>query len=181
MGDQILPQISILDCATLGCAQPLAAPNLEELHIVSCEEIDSFPQGGLPQSLKTLEIDNCQKLARRIASKGLQSEGLTSLSLSSWDDAKSFPTQACLPASIESLVLSKFPNLETLDCKGLEHLTSLKLRIEECPNLENITQETLPASITQLNIKENCPLARKLKEMNNPRIQFETVRNCTIM
>ncbi|QHO39397.1 Putative disease resistance protein [Arachis hypogaea] len=58
-----------------------------------------------------------------------------------------------VPASLQSLQFSHFSNLETLDCKGLHHLTSLKeLRIKYCPKLENITQENLPTSIAKLHI-----------------------------
>ncbi|MED6168462.1 hypothetical protein PIB30_011891 [Stylosanthes scabra] len=87
---------------------------------------------------------------------------------------KSFPTEGWLPASLQSLQLSYFPNLETLDCKGLQHLTSLQeLSILLCPKLENITQQNLPASISKLFIYGKCPLTSKLQEMNDPRIQIE--------
>ncbi|XP_016192769.1 putative disease resistance protein At3g14460 [Arachis ipaensis] len=117
----------------------------------------------------------CQKLESWITSKGLQSEGLTHLSLRQWNEVKSFPREGCLPASLRSLQLSKFSNLETLDYKGLLQLTSLQqLTIGFCPKLENITQQNLPASILKLIIKGECPLRSKLEEMNDPRIQFQT-------
>ncbi|XP_052113637.1 putative disease resistance protein At3g14460 [Arachis duranensis] len=151
----------------------LAAPHLESLTISNCPEIDSFPEGGLPPSLTTLWIKNCQKLARYITSNGLQCQGLACLILYSWDDVKSFPREGCLPASHWSLYLGEFLTLETLDCGGLQHLTSLKeLTIEYCLKLENITQEKLPSSITELHIKDS-PLRRKLYQMNDPRIQYE--------
>ncbi|MED6187659.1 hypothetical protein PIB30_078480 [Stylosanthes scabra] len=154
--------------------QGFAAPHLEYLFLIYCPEIDCFGEECLPPSLITLEICKCQKLERWITSNGLQSEGLTHLSLSYWDEVKSFPTEGCLPASLQSLKLSDFPNLETLDCKGLHHLTSLEeLRIELCPNLENTTEERLPASISEVYILGECPLTSKLQEMNDPRIQIE--------
>ncbi|RYR73299.1 hypothetical protein Ahy_A02g007651 [Arachis hypogaea] len=133
---------------------------IRNLTISNCPEIDSFPEGGLPPSLTTLWIKNCQKLARYITSNGLQCQGLACLILYSWDDVKSFPREGCLPASHWSLYLGEFLTLETLDCGGLQHLTSLKeLTIEYCLKLENITQEKLPSSITELHIKDS-PLRR---------------------
>ncbi|MED6119003.1 hypothetical protein PIB30_007893 [Stylosanthes scabra] len=147
----------------------LATPHLESLTLINCPEIDSFPEG----SLTILWIKNCQKLARYITSKGLHCRGLTSLILYSWDDVTSFPRKDCLPVSLRSLCLGEFPNLETLDCGGLQHLTSLKeLTIEHCWKLENMTQEKLPSSITELHIKD-CPLRHRLYRMNDPRIQYE--------
>ncbi|RYR71525.1 hypothetical protein Ahy_A02g005777 [Arachis hypogaea] len=150
-----------------------AAPHLEKLEIAACPEMDCFGEKCLPPSLKTLRIVDCEKLERWITSKGLQSQGLTHLFLENWNEVKWFPREGCLPASLQSLKLSYFSNLETLDCKGLHHLTSLQqLTIDKCPKLENITQQNLPASISKLLIRGECPLWSKLEEMNDPRIQF---------
>ncbi|XP_020972206.1 putative disease resistance protein At3g14460 [Arachis ipaensis] len=153
----------------------LAAPHLEELCVEKCQEMEPFGEDCLPSSLTTLRIYDCQKLERWITSNGLQTEGLIHLFLIEWNEVKSFPREGCLPASLQSLQLYDFANLETLDCKGLQHLTSLQtLAIEDYPKLENITQENLPASIPKLRFEGECPLRRKLEEMNDPRIQFET-------
>ncbi|MED6148292.1 hypothetical protein PIB30_051740 [Stylosanthes scabra] len=110
---------------------------------------------------------NCKKLASWITSKGLQSEGLTYLSLEHWNEVKWFPREACLPSSLQSLQLLHFPNLETLDFEGIHHLISLQqLTIEECPKLENFTEERLPASMEKLYIRGQCRLRSKLEEMN---------------
>ncbi|RYQ87521.1 hypothetical protein Ahy_B09g095041 isoform C [Arachis hypogaea] len=144
-----------------------------ELHLYDCPEIDCFADEGLPPSLKKLQLTECHKLASWIASKGLQSEGLTHLELCRCSDVKSFPGEGCLPASLEFLELWKLPNLETLDCKGLHHLTSLKnLRIRYCDYLNNIREEHLLASIENIFIGNECPLTRKLKEMEDLRIEF---------
>ncbi|MED6148294.1 hypothetical protein PIB30_051742 [Stylosanthes scabra] len=122
---------------------------------------------SLLPSLTTLRINNCKKLASWITSRGLQSEGLTYLSLEHWNEVKWFPREACLPSSLQSLQLLHFSNLETLDFEGLHHLTSLQqLTIEECPKLENFTEERLPASMEKLYIRGQCPLRSKLEEMN---------------
>ncbi|QHN76013.1 Putative disease resistance RPP13-like protein [Arachis hypogaea] len=160
---------SLVSLPTLG----MAVPHLEELHLYDCPEIDCFADEGLPPSLKKLQLTECHKLASWIASKGLQSEGLTHLELCRCSDVKSFPGEGCLPASLEFLELWKLPNLETLDCKGLHHLTSLKnLRIRYCDYLNNIREEHLLASIENIFIGNECPLTRKLKEMEDLRIEF---------
>ncbi|RYR71516.1 hypothetical protein Ahy_A02g005767 [Arachis hypogaea] len=174
-----LKELTILECPSLVSLPGLgfAAPHLEELYMRDCPEMDCFGEECLPPSLTTLVICNCQKAERWITSNGLQSEGLTDLFLSFWNEVKGFPGEGCLPASLKYLQLSYFSNLETLDCKGLHHLTSLQqLRIEECPKLENITQQNLPASISELHIKGKCPLGSKLEEMNDPRIQYKRGR-----
>ncbi|MED6108120.1 hypothetical protein PIB30_020566 [Stylosanthes scabra] len=118
--------------------------------------MDSFGEECLPPSLTILWINKCKKLESWITSKGLQSEGLTHLILEDLNKVKSFPREGCL----QSLQLSHFANLETVDCKGLHHLTSLQeLSILLCPKLENIREENLPASISILYFygKPACP------------------------
>ncbi|MED6168464.1 hypothetical protein PIB30_011893 [Stylosanthes scabra] len=171
---KLLTEISVISCDSV--TFPFGAlPNLKKLEILCCPEIDCFGEECLPPSLTTLEIRKCPKLERWITSNGFHSKGLTHLRLAEWNEVKSFPTEGCLPASLHSLQLFLFRNLETLDCKGLHHLTSLKeLRIEYCPKLENITEERLPASISKLYIEGECPLTSKLQEMNDPRIEIKT-------
>ncbi|XP_052112826.1 putative disease resistance RPP13-like protein 1 [Arachis duranensis] len=170
-----LKSLSIANCPVLSGDLPAHLPALEELDIRECPEMDCFGEECLPPSLTTLRIYKCKKLSRWIISKGLQSQGLTHLFLSFWNEVKGFPGEGCLPASLKSLQLSYFSNLEMLDCKGLHHLTSLQqLTIEKCPQLENITQPNLPASLSKLLIKGKCPLGSKLEEMNDPRIQYQT-------
>ncbi|MED6186512.1 hypothetical protein PIB30_067409 [Stylosanthes scabra] len=55
------------------------------------------------------------------------------------------------------LSLSEIPDLETLDCKGLHHVTSLKeLSISDGLNLENITDANSLASIANICIGKRC-------------------------
>ncbi|MED6182465.1 hypothetical protein PIB30_028731 [Stylosanthes scabra] len=172
-----LKTLSFDSCFYLISLPPLrfAAPHLECLSIEYCPEIDCFGEECLPPSLTTLHITNCKKLERWITSNGFHTEGLTHLILERWNEVKSFPREGCLPASLQSLQLSGFENLETLDCKGLHHLTFLQeLTIEDCPELENITEERLPASLSKLYFLQDCPLRSKLQEMNDPRIELVT-------
>nr|XP_025676849.1 putative disease resistance RPP13-like protein 1 isoform X1 [Arachis hypogaea] len=71
-----LRYLSISDCRSLVSlpALGLAAPHLEELHLCNCPEINCFADECLPASLKTLKVKQCEKLARWITSKGLQSQ-----------------------------------------------------------------------------------------------------------
>ncbi|MED6159272.1 hypothetical protein PIB30_040816 [Stylosanthes scabra] len=171
-----LRYLNILSCHSLVSLPALGsvAPCLEDLRINQCSKIDCFTEEWLPPSLRILYVTECHNLASRIASKGLQSEGLTDLLITRCNDVKSFSREGCLPASLEFLQLWELPNLETLDCKGLRHLTSLKtLKINYCDKLENIIEEHLVASIENIYIGK-CPLTTKLQEMEHPRIQFVT-------
>ncbi|MED6129345.1 hypothetical protein PIB30_107034, partial [Stylosanthes scabra] len=86
------------------------------------------------------------------------------------DESKRLPKEGWLPASLESLTLSRIKSVETLECKGLAHLTSLKrLVIDDCPKLENIEGEKLPASLKQLEI-HNSPLLGKRCQMKEPQL-----------
>ncbi|TKY63574.1 putative disease resistance RPP13 protein 1 [Spatholobus suberectus] len=135
-------------------------PKLEYLIISNCPEIESFPGGGMPPNLRTLWIFNCEKLLRGPAWPSM--DMLTNLHV--WgpcDGIKSFPKEGLLPPSLTSLDLCYFSSLETLDCKGLLHLTSLQqLEISGCQKLENMVGERLPVSLIKLTIK-GCPLLQK--------------------
>ncbi|RYR40620.1 hypothetical protein Ahy_A09g046371 isoform A [Arachis hypogaea] len=184
-----LEELTIDGCKELACSLP-RAPKLHKLHVKcdmfygnlelhkeldirNCPEIDCFAGECLPPSLEKLVIVECQKLASWISSNVLHSEGLTHLWLGSYFDVKSFPREGCLPASLKSLQFWDFPDLETLDCKGLHHLTSLTyIAIRYSEKLENITEEHLLASIKKIYIGEECPLRSKLEEMEDLRIQL---------
>ncbi|XP_020992245.2 putative disease resistance protein At3g14460 [Arachis duranensis] len=170
-----LEALFISKCHRLISMPGLGFADLEKLVIAACPEMDCFGEECLPPKLTTLHIAGCEKLERWITSKGLHSEGLTDLTLGQWNEVKSFPKEGCLPVSLQSLQLLFFPNLETLDCKGLRHLTSLQeLSITGCSKLENITEERAPASIAKFVIGKECPLSCKLEEMNDPRIQLQS-------
>ncbi|QHN76010.1 putative disease resistance protein At3g14460 [Arachis ipaensis] len=175
---QALPSLRyvwISNCRSLVSlpALGLVAPHLEELKIHDCSEIDCFAGKFLPPSLKKLEVCRCEKLASWITSNGLQSEGLTYLLLENWNEVKSFPSEGLLPASLESLRLRRFPDLETLDCMGLRRLTSLQHLVISCSEkLENITEEHVLASIEKIYIGRESPLRLKLQEMEDLQINF---------
>ncbi|RZC19595.1 putative disease resistance protein At3g14460 [Glycine soja] len=135
-------------------------PKLQYLHINDCSEIESFPEGGMPPNLRLVWIDNCKKLLRGIAWPSMRM--LTSLYVQGpCYGIKSFPKEGLLPPSLTSLHLFDFSSLETLDCEGLIHLTSLQeLEINSCQKLENMAGERLPASLIKLSIHE-CPILQE--------------------
>ena len=142
-------------------------PDLGHLLIIGCPEIESFLDGGLPPNLKHLDIRNCEKLLSGPSSIGVH-EGLTSLSIhGACESVKSFPMEGLLPQlpSLTTLRLDGFSSLETLDSKGLLHLTSLEhLAIRDCPKLKNMAGERLPASLLQLRIYRSPLLAERCQK-----------------
>jgi len=138
-------------------------PSLEELHIEDCPEVESFPEGGLPSNLNTISISNCDKLFARRLRWDLQN--LPSVRrfqvVGQSEDVESFPDEGLLPATLSHLHIEGFPNLKSLDKKGLQHLTALEeLKIWNCPKLQCMPEDGLPASLTTLNIS-SCPLLEK--------------------
>ncbi|XP_052724562.1 putative disease resistance RPP13-like protein 1 [Vigna angularis] len=135
-------------------------PKMEYLSISNCQQIECFPEGGMPPNLTTVTIRNCEKLL--ISLGWIPIDMVTSLQVyGPCDGINAFPMEGLLPPSITSLYLSDFSGLNTLECKGLLHLTSLQeLHLVNCEKLENIAGERLPVSLIQLSIRE-CPLLQK--------------------
>jgi hypothetical protein len=76
-------------------------------------------------------------------------------------DVVSFPEPGLLPSCLTSLTILKFPNMKSLDKRGLQHLTSLQqLYVWNCPKLKSMPKEGLPTSLSIIKI-ESCPLLRK--------------------
>lgn len=114
----------------------------------------------MPPNLRAVCIQNCEKLVNQA---WMSIDMVTSLKICGpCDGINSFPKEGLLPRSLTSLCLSELSSLETLECKGLLHLTSLqKMRIQYCKKLKNIGGERLPVSLIKL-IIEKCPLLQKL-------------------
>uniref|UniRef100_A0A2N9GDI0 NB-ARC domain-containing protein n=1 Tax=Fagus sylvatica TaxID=28930 RepID=A0A2N9GDI0_FAGSY len=137
-------------------------PSLGTLSICFCPELESFPDGGLPSSLNSLEIFFCDKLIARRRGWGLQ--GLPSLRSfcirGKCENGESFPERALLPSSLTSLEIWNNPLLKSLDANELQNLPALKkLGIGCCPNLQSLPEEDLPTSLSFLSVKK-CPLLR---------------------
>ncbi|QHO22292.1 putative disease resistance RPP13-like protein 1 [Arachis hypogaea] len=133
-------------------------PSLQSLEIEGCREICRLPEVGLPPNLKQLIIG---KQWRGLSSMR-NLDTLTHLIIDGFgsENVKSFPEAGSLPhlPSLTTLKISRFSNLETLECNQLLCLTSLQhLIIEECWKLENIAGEKLPSSLLLLEI-DYCDL-----------------------
>ncbi|KAJ9685517.1 hypothetical protein PVL29_017528 [Vitis rotundifolia] len=138
--------------------------SLHYLRISNCPEIDSFPEGGLPANLSDLHIENCNKLLASRMEWGLQMlPVLTELRIGGHkkERLESFPEEGFLPSTLTSLRIEDFPNLKSLDYRGLQHLTSLEtLEIWNCKKLKSFPKQGLPSSLSCLRIV-GCPLLRK--------------------
>ncbi|KAK8665365.1 hypothetical protein V6N13_005534 [Hibiscus sabdariffa] len=142
-------------------------PSLESLEIRSCPEIEFFPKAGLPSKLKSIGIHDSEKLMGSMISRRREWSLQTLPSLTSFTfrdtelEMECFPDEHMLPSSLTSLSLVSLGNLERLERKGLQHLTSLsQLRIRHCPKLDSMPAKMLLPSLSLLYI-ENCPLLKE--------------------
>ncbi|XP_028755833.1 putative disease resistance RPP13-like protein 1 [Neltuma alba] len=141
-------------------------PNLRRLWIFDVKGMEGFPEGAFVPSLREIYIHSCnmelimsdqavRHLLRNIADLRIASPRDESYVV------KCFPEVCFLPTTLTTLGFFAFRNLETLNCSGLQHLTSLqKLNIQSCPKLEKMSGEKLPASLTELRIWD-CPLLKE--------------------
>ncbi|CAK8530603.1 unnamed protein product [Lathyrus sativus] len=157
-----LTSLSVTRCLnlkSLPCHINTLVPKLKQMYIHDCPEMETFPEGGMPPSLRSLRVGNCKKLLRNPSLSFF--DMLSSLSIEDlYNGVECFPNNgfALLPPSLTNLHLWSMYCVHTLDCRGLLHLTSLqRLTIRYCPKLENMTGERLPASLIELDII-GCPM-----------------------
>jgi len=161
-----LSSFTVFNCESLRSLpdkMDVLLPSLNYFHIRHCQRIESFPEGGLPPNVKYMDVERCDKLFSRRAGWGLQKlPSLREFSVGgNYEDVESFPEPGLLPSCLTQLRISGFPNMKSLDKKGLQDLTSLQqLWVWGCPKLEYIPKEGLPTSISIIEI-EGCPLLRK--------------------
>ncbi|KAJ9685340.1 hypothetical protein PVL29_017389 [Vitis rotundifolia] len=156
-----LRELRIWRCQNLKCLpyQMKNLTSLQFLNIGHSPRVDSFPEGGLPPTLKFLSVVNYKNLKTPISEWGLHT--LTSLStlkiwgmfsdkVSLWDDEFLFPT------SLTNLHISHMESLASLD---LNNIISLQhLYIGSCPKLHSLTlRDTTLASLEII----DCPLLQK--------------------
>ncbi|KAL9451741.1 hypothetical protein AB3S75_013331 [Citrus x aurantiifolia] len=166
-----LRRLAIFDCKRLE-ALPKGMHNLSSLQQLTIGgELPSLEEDdGLPTNLQSLDIWGNMEIWKSMIERGRgfhRFSSLRRLTISRCDeDMVSFPPKADdkrlgtalpLPASLTSLWISRFPNLERLSSSivDLQNLTSLRLR--DCPKLKYFPEKGLPASLLQLQI-EGCPL-----------------------
>ena len=143
-------------------------PNLDGLCIISCPKTEWCGEGDMPPHLTNLRIDH--RVFTEFYKEG-SLPNLIELEIFGGDDnVHCFPAQGLLlPSSITTLMIESFQTLETLDCNGFLHLTSLKdLIIIDCPKLEKIVEERLPSSVELL--KMGCPLLEEQCRMESAEI-----------
>ncbi|XP_040999335.1 putative disease resistance protein At3g14460 isoform X3 [Juglans microcarpa x Juglans regia] len=124
---------SLNELRIVGCQHLVSFPkltSLKTLWILECENLACFPEDGLPPSLLELDISNCEKL-------------------------RSFPKNG-LPPSLLKLCISDCQNLRSFPKDGLPS-SLLNLRIFSCKKLRSFPKNGLPPSLQQLAIDE-CPL-----------------------
>ncbi|MBA0729005.1 hypothetical protein Golax_025491 [Gossypium laxum] len=178
-----LVELNINSCKDLECFPEigLPLPNLRTLNICSCDKLKSlpdqmlyltslqylticdcprlsFPRGGLPPNLLSLEIWYCKELKDPVSKWNLHA--LTSLrefSIAGGPDMVSFPHECLLPPTLVSIYMASLNNLKSLTV-SLQNLLSLEeLEVVECPKLRNLPKEGLPATLGRLCIR-NCSL-----------------------
>jgi Leucine-rich repeat (LRR) protein len=156
---------------SLPCHINTLLPKLEVITLDGCPEMEAIPDGSMSRSLRSLCIGNCEKLLRNPSLTLF--DMLSHLSISDlFDGVDYFPRKdfALLPPSLTCLELWKMSSLHTLECTGLLHLTSLQqLTIGECPKLENVAGERMPASLINLQVFR-CPLLKERFRMKHPKI-----------
>ncbi|KAI8024611.1 T-complex protein 1 subunit theta [Camellia lanceoleosa] len=166
------PKLRSLDIANFNIlsipnGHGISSTSLLHLQITDCNEIESFPEGGLP-NLRVLQIWNCGKLPACRREWGLQRlpclthftfEG--GIYTEEGDDVlETFLEEGLLPPTLTSLSISDLQDLKSINYKSFQHLTCLKeLRIDGCPQLQSLPEEGLLASLSRLYIYD-CPLLK---------------------
>ncbi|KAL6328575.1 hypothetical protein AAG906_038770 [Vitis piasezkii] len=143
--------------------------SLQKLSLRDCPELFVVSEKGLPSNLHELEIRNYNQLTPQV-DWGLQRlASLTRLSIDcGCEDVDLFPNKHLLPSFLTSLVISKLPNLKSLNNKapllcrvGFKHPISLKvLRICDCPRLQSLRELGFQqlTSLVELGIIKCCEL-----------------------
>ncbi|XP_025631047.1 putative disease resistance RPP13-like protein 1 isoform X3 [Arachis hypogaea] len=175
-----LESISLLDSST---------PNLSSFWVIRCDKINSLPEPinnlsglqtlyicdvpnlesiaeeGLPINLRTLAVGNEKGVYCNtdITKWGL--DRLTSLSRL-WIKGEYLVKKLMeiqvplLPNSLELLDIEGAREIQHLDGRWLQHLTSLEdIELRECDKLKSLPKEGLPSSIASLEIR-GCPMLK---------------------
>ncbi|KAJ8774920.1 hypothetical protein K2173_019924 [Erythroxylum novogranatense] len=156
--------------------------SLEELTIRNCPKLESFPKGGLPLKLQRLEIVGCSEFINGCNQQDLYClPSLLHFVISDYKHAECFPEESLLPPTLTSLNIKDFPNLKSLEYKGIQHLTSLQtLTVSSCPELRLLPEEGLPASLSYLSIwgLQNLESVVNNKIQQLPNLKRLLIDNC---
>ncbi|KAB1224896.1 hypothetical protein CJ030_MR1G008830 [Morella rubra] len=158
--------------------------SLQQLRINGCPGISSFREESWPSNLTSLEISHLEitevllelGLHRLISLKRLAIKG-------GCRHLKSFLTpEMMLPASLTSLSITSFPNLQNLSSEGLHRLTSLeKLFIGECKELTSFPEDGLPSSLLELHIHDCEKLTTFPKNGLPPLLLQLRIKGCPLL
>ncbi|XP_024040387.1 putative disease resistance RPP13-like protein 1 [Citrus clementina] len=163
--------LGISDCKRLE-ALPKGLHNLTSLQDLTIGgALPSLEEDGLPTNLQSVYILGNMEIWKSTIEWGRGFHRFSSLRelriRGCDDDMVSFPledkrlgTALPLPASLTSLWIEDFPNLERLSSSivDLQNLTELKLH--NCPKLKYFPEKGLPSSLLQLQIV-GCPLTEE--------------------
>ncbi|XP_062115720.1 putative disease resistance protein At3g14460 isoform X2 [Humulus lupulus] len=211
----LLKKLSLSCCPKLSVGLPACLPSLELVNINSCEKmVTLLPRTQhifeAPPSLVSLSITNCpvleslldwgpnSKVKRLVLgqTKTLfenrkqwdlhRLSCLESFSIS-WFEDESFPNAGLLPTTLTALEIWYASNLETLNGKALQQLTSLtKLSIYNCQSLRCLPEEGLPISLSHVKIW-NCEqmvvlLPRTQQNATGlPSLVFLSIKECPVL
>ncbi|GLT43742.1 hypothetical protein SLA2020_176730 [Shorea laevis] len=159
-----LKTLEIYSCANLKSLpermQNLAS--LQYLTVCDCPCLVSFPKGGSSPQLLVLEVWDCINLKEPMSEWNLHSlASLKELIIVGAPDTASFPDEKCLlPTTLTSIVISRLNSLVSLSTE-LQNLTSLEeLEVSDCPKLQELPREGMPAKLGKLCIR-NCQLLQQ--------------------
>ncbi|KAH9750451.1 putative disease resistance RPP13-like protein 1 [Citrus sinensis] len=163
-----LRRLTISDCKRLE-ALPKGLHNLSSLQELTIGgELPSLEEDGLPTNLRSLDIWGNMEIWKSMIERGRgfhRFSSLQELTISGCDDDMvSFPledkrlgTALPLPASLTSLLICNFPNLERLSSLIVDPQNLIDLTLRYCPKLKYFPEKGLPSSLLRLWI-EGCPL-----------------------
>ncbi|XP_028788744.1 putative disease resistance protein At3g14460 [Neltuma alba] len=151
-----LESLVLSDCKQFRSMSQVQSESLTTLKYFSLSQLpnlESLPECGLPSTLRSFVIVDCE----RLSSVPLKKWGFQELTYLSGLQVKGDGSEKTLcnllkyqllPTSLVRIDICDFSNLKFLYGKGLRHLTCLEeLYISECPELEFLPEDELPSSL----------------------------------
>uniref|UniRef100_A0A251SX78 Putative NB-ARC n=1 Tax=Helianthus annuus TaxID=4232 RepID=A0A251SX78_HELAN len=181
-----LRSLYVYSCSSI---KRLCCPNsIESLSIIGCSVITDVylpKEGG--NKLKSLRIDNCDKLEGKINNTSMPM--LETLYIDKWENVRSI-SELSNSTHLTSLDIKRCPHIVSLPELQLSNLTNLSVRncesLESLPELSNLTNlsvshceslESLPelSNLTNL-LVSHCESLESLPELSN--LTFLSISDC---